>query len=197
MLRRLLAAATILLLSACAVNPITESWTDSQTPRPIQFGKTLILAKLSTPAERRVAEEQWVASLPMIKGAPSYSLLDDELLKDLPSAKAKVRDSGYTHALVMRLVGSKQEIISTPNASVGFGRAGFWGGGVHSGFAISSSDVETRETVSFELSLYSLSDDKLLWTGNGELTNPKKMAESVKKLAEGTLKQWQLDGLSY
>lgn len=192
MFRRCLLACAALLLSACAVNPITESWSDPKGSKPIQFSKTLVLANLATPADRRIAEEQWVASLPVIKGSASYDLLDDGALKDLPTAKAKVRDAGYSHALVMRLVGSKQEIVSVPSAT--FARGGFWGG-MHSGWAVSTNDVETREVVAFELSLYSLSDDKLVWSGNGEITNPRKIADSVKKLADGTSKQWAAEGL--
>ncbi len=76
-----------------------------------------MVARLATAADQRLAEEQWVARLPMAKGQVGYSQLDDDSLKDVDGAKAKVKAAGFRHALVMRLAGSKQEVIATPSAS--------------------------------------------------------------------------------
>lgn len=187
----LLAAA---LLAGCASNPIVDSWQQPGLAKPLQFDKTLMVARLATAADQRLAEERWVARLPMAKGQPGYSLLDDDSFKDVDGAKAKVKAAGFRHALVMRLAGSKQEVIATPSASLGVGRGGFWRGG-YGTVALSSSDIETREVVGFELSLYDLEQDQLLWSGNGELTNPGKIGDSVDKLAAGLINQWQAQGL--
>lgn len=182
------------LLAGCASNPIVDSWQQPGLAKPLQFEKTLMVARLATAADQRLAEEQWVARLPMAKGQPGYSLLDDDSFKDVDSAKAKVKAAGFRHALVMRLAGSKQEVIATPSASLGVGRGGFWRAG-YSSVAFTTSDIETREVVGFELSLYDLEQDQLLWSGNGELTNPGKIADSVDKLASGLIEQWQAQGL--
>ena len=185
---------TAALLGGCASNPIVESWQQPGLAKPLQFEKTLMVARLATAADQRLAEEQWVARLPMAKGQPGYSLLDDNSLKDVESAKATVKAAGFHHALVMRLAGSKQEVVATPSASLGVGRGGFWRGGYNS-LAFTTSDIETREVVGFELSLYDLVSDQLIWSGNGELTNPGKIAHSVDQLAAGLIAQWQAEGL--
>lgn len=182
------------LLAGCASNPIVDSWQQPGLAKPLQFEKTLMVARLATAADQRLAEEQWVVRLPMAKGQPGYRQLDDNSLQDVDSAKAKVKAAGFRHALVMRLAGSKQEVFATPRATFGISRASFWRGG-YGTVGLASSDIETREVVGFELSLYDLEQDQLLWSGNGELTNPGKIASSVDKLANGLIEQWQAQGL--
>ncbi len=191
MLQRLFAGAMMLLLAGCSSNPIKESWKDPAVSPPLSFDKTLVIALLDTPANRRVAEEQLVKQLPMIHGETSYPLIEDGELKDLVAAKKMVKDKGFTKAFLLRQVSTKTELVERPSMGVSHG---FWGR--YSSFvSLQTSTVESRERTTYELSLYTLENDKLIWTGNGELINPSRIASSVERLSKGLVQDWQEQGL--
>jgi len=71
---------------------------------------------------------------------------------------------------------------------------GFWGrrsAAMH----FDNSSIQSRENLLFELSLYDLKQDSLIWTGNGQVTDPESMSEIIETLSSGMIKQWQAIGL--
>ncbi len=193
-MRTLFIAMLALVMTACATNPIKDAWVDPQETLPVEFEKTLVVVVMSTPADRRVAEDAWLQALPMIKGESSYRSISDEELRTLEKQREKVTAAGFKHVLVMRFVGAKQELVSRPSFSTGFYDRAFWGIG-GGGVMIESSGTESRERVTFELSLYELGKESLVWTGNGQVTDPRHVDKTVNTLAKGVLKQWQEQGL--
>lgn len=185
---------SLFVISACATNPIKDSWVDPSQPDPVRFEKTLVVVIMTTPADRRVAEDEWVRQLPMINGERSYTIISDAMLDDLDQAKSAVEGAVYKHALIMRFVGSKQELVNRPASATTVWGPGFWS---YYGSAVTfhGGGPETRERVTFELSLYNLNDDRLIWTGNGQLINPREVAGSVSKLAAGLATRWEEQGL--
>jgi hypothetical protein len=186
--------AGIILLAGCATNPIKDSWMDPKETGPVNFEKTLVVVIMPTPADRRVAEDELVRQLPMIKGESSYDIISDKMLKKLEEAKEPVTAAGFRHVMLMRLVDSKQEIVYRPNISSAYWNRGFWS--YYGGFyAVDRGGYETFERVLFELSLYELGDENLVWTGNGQLIDPREVAKSVQRLANGIIKRWYEQGI--
>ena len=103
----------------------------------------------------------------------------------------------------MRVVGKDKELNYTPGMAVPVGYwgrpvygsmwGGYWGRGW--GLAYSPGYLTTDTVVSVETLVYSVNQDKLLWAGMSETTNPKKVNDFVRELARGAGAEMKKAGL--
>ena len=68
----------------------------------------------------------------------------------------------------------------------GYGWGGAWGGGV---------DVRTNTIVTVETLVYSLQQNKLIWAGQSNTTNPSKVDNFVRELATAARREMTKAGL--
>ena len=183
----------ILLLSACSSNPIKETWHDPSVKIPVAFSKTLFVAIMDTPANRRITEDTLSDSLQALQGQVSYKLISQAQLELLSQVKQSVLAQDYKHAFLIRWVSSKTELIRQPSAGMST-RSGFWGRH-RSAIHLDSSTISSQETVLFELSLYDLTSNQLIWTGNGQIINPNTMTDSAQQLSTAILQQLKQVGM--
>ncbi len=192
-LKALLLTGAITLLAACASSPLKQTWS-SQDGSKIAFQKTLMLVIAPSESNRRLAEESLVQDMIGFNGQAAYKVLGEDPIKDIAAAKAKVAELGFDGVVVIQYLGMRQEVQSTPSAGP---YGGFWGYYGHYGYGYPGyygNDVTTRNIVSSELSIFSLKEDKLLWSSRADMTNPKDVAAAIYKLATATLEDLQARG---
>jgi hypothetical protein len=177
-----IAAGGLLSLAACASGPsLSDSWRD---PAIQNFApaKTLVVAMSAEESFRRVAEDELVRHFVPGSGVASYSVLEARDMSDTKKAAETARAKGFDSALVLRVLGvdELQQHVPSIYAS-GFvtfsgqniGTAYFWP--TH----YDESYTYVEKTYRIETNLYSLADDKLVWSGVVQLRDP----DSVKELA--------------
>ena len=188
-------------LTACATTTFSSSWKapDAQPMGSLAGQKVVAVAVSKNAAVRRTAEDALVSVLNArgVQGVPSYSILGDDT--DEAKAKAAIEKSGAVAVVVMRPVAKEKEISSSPSTMYmgpryggywggyyGYGWGGAWGGG---------TEIRTDTIVIVETLVYSLKQNKLVWAGQSNTTNPSKIDAFVKEVAAGAGKEMKKAGL--
>lgn len=188
---------------AWAGTRFTSSWKapDAQ-PESFKGAKVAALVmhpdeSLRYPAEEALAREI-TARGPV--GMPAYSIVPKELIKDKDKAREFLEKAGVVGVLAMRVVGKDKEITQSPGTYWGgAGYATFWGAGYYGtgwGAVYEPGYLRTDTIVEVETLIYSLRQDKLVWAGRSETTNPKDVPKFVKELAKKVADQLKKLGLS-
>jgi hypothetical protein len=123
-----------------------------------------------------------------------------------PSDEAEVRDAleaaGFEGVVVMRPVATTQEVVSSPSSFREPHYGGFWGGYYLYGWgspwrmaAYGPIDVRTNTIVSVETLVYSLRQNKLVWGGQSETTNPPNVGRLIENTARRAARELHRQGL--
>jgi hypothetical protein len=117
-------------------------------------------------------------------GVPMNSLIPGGAL-DETKARAAAEKAGIVGVVALRPVRIDKEISSRPTHS-GPMYGGFWGGyyGYGWGSAWSGTEIRTDTIIIVETLVYSLHDNKLLWSGQSKTTNPKHVNGLIEDTAE-------------
>lgn len=185
-LRAALTIALALGLGGCATSRIESAWVEpSATPQSFALKQLLVVARVSDGALRRSAEDAMDAAISsgprgqsgQLVAHPSYTLLDDRELRDVAAARKKVEAAGYDGAVLMSFVSSQQKVTVDPPSYGG----GFWGYYGYRGgpMMYDPGSVRTDTILKLQISIYSLAEDKLLWSGVSRTLNPSKIDELV------------------
>lgn len=189
------AACAILIttsLAGCATSRIENAWVEpTATAQSFALEKVLVVALARDGAIRRSTEDaldRAISAGPrglsgQLVVEPSYTILNDRELADVDAARTKVEAAGYDGAVVIRFVSSHQEITVEPPTYGG----GFWGGGYgYRGRAVmyDPGTVRTDTILKLQVSIHSLADEKLLWSGVSSTLNPR----DIEKLVDGIAK---------
>ncbi len=193
---RLARVALAILLTAslagCATSRIENAWVEpSATAKSFELKKVLVVALVRDGAIRRSTEDaldRAISAGPRgesgeIVVEPSYMLLNDSELADVAAARKKVEAAGYDGAVLIRFVSSHQEVTVDPPSY----RGGFWGGGYGHGGRVVMYDpgsVQTDTILKLQVSIYSLAENKLLWSGVSRTLNPSNIEKLVDGVAE-------------
>lgn len=189
--RKLLALLSALTLGACASTGIAESWVDPGTQQLPPFQKVFVAYLGTDAAAQRLAEDAIAKHLEAPEVLKSYELYPDARGLDPVRVKDELRAKGCDGAVMMRLARVEQEISATsphPGYYGSFG--GYWGHGYGA-----PMEVRTDEIVHMETNLYSLADDKLLYSARSETFNPSSTEELVDEIAEAIAKDLEKRGL--
>lgn len=123
---------------------------------------------------RRTVEDSMAQRLGQlgVRAVPAYSVLSDEDLKDRDRAKAKLVAGGYDGAVALRLVGKETKLVATPSTFDGYwGMA--WPGAYNPGY------LSTETVVRVETKVFSLADNKLVWSGLSKTVDPNTMRSAI------------------
>ncbi len=179
-------------LAGCATSRIENAWVEpSATAKSFALKKVLVVALVRDGAIRRSTEDaldRAISAGPRGESGelvvePSYRLLDDRELADVAASRKKVETAGYDGAVLIRFVSSHQEVTVDPPSYGG----GFWGGGYGHGGRVVMYDpgsVQTDTILKLQVSIYSLAENKLLWSGVSRTLNP----SNIEKLVDGVAK---------
>jgi hypothetical protein len=181
-------------MAGCASTTIKDTWKDpSVSPESMQFKKVLVVAMLPE-ASRRVAEDEMVRHV-RTQAVPSYTLISSEELKDVDAAKRKVKEQGFDGAIIMRMVGQEQRVSYVPGSYPGYYGSFYGYYGYAGSLAYDPGYVTTDTIVNLETNVYSLREDKLLWSGLSETFNPKNLTTMIDGVASATARQLEKEGL--
>jgi hypothetical protein len=194
-----------LALSAvgCATSKIESVWVEPTATQQsfTRLNKVLVVAMAKDGAIRRATEDAMdtaISSGPrgqsgQLVAHPSYTMLSEAELGNREAAKKKVEAAGYDGAVLMNFVSSQQKVTVTPPTYHG----GFWGGYGRYGYGggamiYDPGSVRTDTIVKLQVSIYSLAEDKLLWSGVSRTLNPseiQKLITGVTQAMAGDLKK--------
>ena len=148
----------------------------------------------------RMGREETLATEMRQRGTDTvagYTVLPGPLAKDQEKAKAFLQKAGITGAVIIRGIGQREEIYYVPDMwyTTPYYPT-FWGYWNYGWSAVYSPGyVESDTIVSFDVLVYSIEKDTLIWAGRCEITNPKDVRKVAKELAEQAAKQMRKAGL--
>jgi hypothetical protein len=189
------AVAFTLLLAACGGNTsVVNSWKDP-TLAVHSYKKPLALFISNESNTRRAAEDQMARRIP--GAVPAYTVIPDSILKDTPAAKAFVEAQGFDAAVIMRPVAMEKETNYVPGAtySVPAGYRSAWGYyGAGWGYAGDPGHYTQDKVLYVETNLYSLTEDKLVWSSRSKSYNPDDMAKLVDEIVNQNIEEMRKQG---
>jgi hypothetical protein len=195
---RAFSALMMLALAACASTEFKNTWkAPDAAPLSVKRGDvvvTMVMSKEET--IRRSGEDQLGDELRQLGLRPisSYTLIPTPLIDDRARSEAVIRSSGAVAVFVVRPIAINKEQRYVPTTYVrpgpGFGPfyAEGWGS-AYGGYYVSDTVVKL-ETLVFDLK-----QDKLIWTGQSETTNPDKLEDFVRELVKVGVAQLRKEGV--
>ena len=174
-------------LSGCAAGLVSSWKAPDAEPFRIRGEKVAAVVMANDHTIRLAGEEALARELSArgADGVPMYTLLAGAD-PDEAKARAAAERAGVVGVVVLRPVRVDKEISSRRTYS-GVMDGGFWGGyyGHGWGSAWSAAEVRTDTIIIVETLVYSLRQNKLVWSGQSKTTNP----ANLNRLIENTAKQ--------
>lgn len=173
-------AATALLIAGCATTQLTAQWADPAL-RDTPFKKIVVVFQSRSAAERRTLEDVLAARIP--NAIQGYKALDDGDVGDAKRAAEKLKTAGFDSAVVVRILSVEKEKTYVPGAMhldpvAPYGRLwGAWGHGWAR--AYDPGYTRTDETATIALTVYRLSDERLVWASKSETFNPTSQPQMI------------------
>jgi hypothetical protein len=199
--RRLAVTLAAPALAACASTSFNTTW-KAPDAEPLTFQEgDKILAMVVSPNEatRRGAEAALAAELAKqgLEGVPAYTIIPNDVVQDKDKAREMVEASGVKGVVAMRVTGQEKEVSGSGPMYAGPAYGGFWGGyyGMGWGMAYDPGYLRTDTIVSVETLVYDLGQNKLVWAGQSETTNPSKAESFIRELVDESVKEMTKQGL--
>jgi hypothetical protein len=177
-----------LAVAGCATTDMTSTWTDPSA-KGASLSKVAIIAFARDPGLRRMAEDAAAQQLVGAQAVPSYQVLGDTDLKDREAVKAKLRDQGFQGVLLMRMAGVTERVDPATYGTFD-GYYGWAAGAVYD-----PAYLQTETVVHVVSDLYSLPNDKLIWSGVSQTFNPASAQEFMTSVSKAVAKSIQKDRL--
>ncbi|MGH8580981.1 MAG: hypothetical protein ACREVK_13000 [Gammaproteobacteria bacterium] len=196
-------AIAFIILSLCAVGCETSRFSStwkSPDAQPVHLsGQKVLAVCLSASDARRLEAEDILARELTERGAQgvaSHTLFPAEQVKEVQTVKARLLREGFDGVVTMRVIGQQERVTYTPGAWTGpyyGGFRGYWGYGW--GAVYEPGYLSTDTIVSVETLIYSIKQDKLLWAGVSETTDPSKVDAFISELADAVGNEMKKAGL--
>lgn len=167
-------------LTACATTNLSDSWVDPSVRPGSHFKKVLAAVLNANPWVRRSAEDALVASIKRSEAVPAYGLIPDSEIGDLERIKARLRTAGIDGVVVMHVTGVDRQLARVGQGAVSF--SGHWS--AVQPIVYDPGYLRTDTTVLVETKVYSVADEKLLYTAHSKTFNPADAAKAVQDIAQ-------------
>lgn len=193
----LISAATLLVFTSCTSTKIVSSWREPDKQVTVdKLNKVLVLALFKDETSRYKAEDQMVQYLDG-KGVASYSYLKTSFNENNEEAlRRKIKNDGFDGSVTMRLVDVDKEKTYTPGIGSSYPNyyRNFSGYYYRSWSYFSNPGYySTTKTYTVETNVYSIKEDRIIWTGLTETTDPdgvdKMTAEITKVVFKKMIKE--------
>lgn len=193
-------AAALAGAAGCASGGTTfdSTWHDPAV-RSIEFNKVLTVSIGKDDGQRRTIEDRMAQAI-MARGrtgaVPAYSLLTAAEVRDTAISRAKVEAAGVDGLVTVRVVGSQTEQTLVSGAPMPSYYASPWGYyGYGWGVAYSPSYLVTDTEIQVETNIYSLKENKLIWSGRTRTLNPESVNQMVDEVARSIGDELRRQGL--
>jgi hypothetical protein len=199
---RLLLLTGVILLSGCAASTFATTWKDpAATSLGFRGQKVVAIVLLKDPSKRRLAEDRLAQQIAVrgAEGRSLYSLLPGSATGSQEEIRAALESAGVKGAIVMRPIYVDREVhITEPQQEESY--ASFWAGSYGYGVSMSYSSprepIVTEKTVVYlETLVYTLAQNKLVWTGRSKTTNPNTLAALIEEISAATTSELKKEGL--
>ena len=196
------AIVALSILVSCTSTKIVSSWKDPGTTiSGDQIDKILFIALVKDESFRRVVEDKLVA-LSHGKGLASYSMVTGNNLSktDQASITQRLKADGVDLIVIMRLVDVKEETRYVPGSSMsGYGGmpgyGGYWGGyGYAAPMYYTPGYYTTDKKYLVETNVYSVEQDKLVWSGTTSSMNPSKIETTTAEIVDAVIEKMKEEG---
>ena len=173
---------------------VVQKWVSPEVAK-YQFDHVLTICIIKNPETRQMVEDAMAGRARKGNAVPSYSILQEADLRDKEQAKAKILKMGFDGAVVMRPLAVADKVHYVPG-SYPPQYGSFWGyyGWAWPGLYVPDY-VYTDKVVQVETVIFSIKDDKLLWTTVSETTNPESARDVVLGVAKEIGKEARKRGL--
>ena len=207
---RLLCATGLLALLGCAASVPKNSvvFLDSQRapdaqPLHLKGSKVVAVVMLEDPKARRRAEDALAREITALgaRGVAMYTIEPHDVKprEGESQMRAVVESIGAQGLVVMRPVDVNHRTVATESNSANDLYGGYWGGyygiGWNDPWIQKSPDTRVDLAVTVETFIFSLPQNKLVWTGTTETVNPSNAEALVHKLATEGVKELRRLGL--
>lgn len=206
------ATALLLALAGCASGGppkppkhIFETTYKDPDARPMQVrgAKVVAAVMIQDPAARRRAEDTLAREITALggQGIAMYTLspVNTPDKEGESKTRAAVEAAGATGLVVMRPVDVNHRTVPTNTIASNDMYGGYWGGyygvGWSDPWVDKAPDVQVDIVVTVETFVFSLPQNKLVWTGTSESTNPKNAEKLVQQLAQDSVRELHALGL--
>ena len=190
-MRRLLPVSLAVLLASCGSTNVVTQWHDPATTQ-LHFSKVLALCITKDQSLRRAAEGELCKQISSVECKPAYFAIPDSMLDKKDEAKALVTRAGFDGAVVVRVVDTREKVTYKPPS---YGRT-FWGYyGRAWPVAYDPGYYRTDQILRLETSIYSITQDQLLWVGTTETINPRSLPETVEAVVTAIRNELERDKL--
>jgi hypothetical protein len=187
-------AVLTLALTACSAGTkLTNSWRAADAaPMNLKQGD-LVIAMVMSKEEttRRTGEDLLGEELRQrgLRPIPSFTLIPTDQVDDREKAASAVQDSGAVALISMRPIAVNKQQTYVPPSYMGPGPyAGGWGGyygyGWGAAYNYSPGYVVTDTIVRVETLVFDLKQNKLVWAGQSETTNPDNLGQFMRDLVK-------------
>jgi hypothetical protein len=196
-MKKLIFVSALIGMIACSPSTqIVKSWRDpGSVVSAAGSQKVLVIGLVKDEGSRRIVEDNLVKRLNG-KGVASYSVLTEEMIKAAQedALNQQLSKGGFTHVILVRLADIEKETSYVPGTTTGYyggyGRYYGYGAGMYS----TPGYYTTDKNYFVETAVYSVTPDKLLWTGTTKTVNPTKMEQTINDVAAAITEQMKKDG---
>ncbi len=195
---KILFGIIIMLNASCSSTQITSSWREPNKEITINnLNKVLVVAFLKNETGRHKAEDQMLGYLNG-KGITSYNYLDDNFnkLNEVAIIK-KIRSDGFDGAVIMRLVDVEKEVTYTPGRYNSFPSYYQDFGGYYRRswqYYSTPGQYNTTKTFNVETNVYSIKENKIIWSALTESVNPDGVEQMTAEIADVVYKKMLKEG---
>jgi hypothetical protein len=182
------------LLVVSSGTRIIQRWVAPDVAK-YKFDHILTICIVKDETTRQTVEDVMAARVKKGNAFPSYNILEEAELRDKERAKTKILQMGFDGAVIMRPLRIEDRVNYVPGSYPPY-YGSFWG---YYGWAwptlYTPDYVYTDKIVQVETTIFSIKDDKLLWTSLSETTNPQSARDVVMDIAKAIGKEARKRGL--
>ena len=189
----------LLAFNSCVSSTeITSSW---QMPGKhiviADLNKVLVVAMFKSEVNTRLTEDQMVSYLGG-KGVESYKYLNARFPRNnVEAIRDRIRDDGFDGVITLRLIDAEKERVYNPsNFELYPPYYSNFSGYYYRNFPYYSTQGYYSDTKIFtiETNVFSIKEDKIIWTGITKTTNPEGVEKIMKETAHVVYRRMVKDG---
>jgi hypothetical protein len=174
----------------CASTEMTSTWTDPSA-RGAELSKVAVICLAKDPGLRRMAENTAAANMTGAQAVPSYQVLGEADLRNREAVKQQLKAQGFQGVLVMRLAGINEQVTVAGGPYGTFDGYYDWAGNM----VYSPGYLQTDTVVHVISNLYSLQDQKLIWSGVSQTFDPASAQSFMNDVSKAVAKSLQQNRL--
>jgi len=183
------------IFSSCSSTKLVSSWRSPDATVDVnKLQKVWVMCLVKDESTRRVAEDELAKRQPGVF-FPTYNEYPSSAMKaDPEKINTSISQSGYDGIVIMRLVSKEQATSYVPGSSPAY--YGGWHGyyGYASPYYYDPGYYRTDQYYTVETNVYSIKQDKLLWTGMTETVNPGSVETTIREIADAINFQMKKEG---